>query len=81
MSINKLELDEKCIYEIEKQNLDKVKQFLSSGININSILRSKNVFWVNIIFLNNKKLFFISHIQIGYKLLFNFSYCILLWLK
>lgn len=62
MSINKLELDEKCIYEIEKQNLDKVKQFLSSGININSILRSKNEFWVKIFFNKIIKNCFTFHI-------------------
>ena len=49
MSISQQQLEENCIYEIEKDNLDKFQKILSSGFNINSVLRSKTEYWVNLI--------------------------------
>lgn len=45
MSITQRQLEENCIYDIEKNNLEKVKQFLSSGFNINSFFRSNYKLW------------------------------------
>lgn len=45
MSINQIDKEEFCINSIEKDNLDKLKQFLSSGITINSFLRSRRKIW------------------------------------
>jgi hypothetical protein len=47
-TINQQELEEIFICSIEKNNLDKLKQFLSSGFNVNSFLRSRNKIWVGI---------------------------------
>lgn len=45
MSINQIDKEELCINSIEKDNLDKLKQFLSSGITVNSFLRSRRKIW------------------------------------
>lgn len=47
MSISQQQLEENCICEIEKDNLDKFKKILSSGFNINSVIRSKTEYWVS----------------------------------
>ena len=47
MSISQQQLEENCICEIEKDNLDKFKKILSSGFNVNSVLRSKTEYWVS----------------------------------
>lgn len=44
--MNRQVLEENCICSIEKNNLEKVKQFLSSGFNINSFLTTRNKIWV-----------------------------------
>ena len=57
MSITQRQLEENCIYDIEKNNLEKVKQFLSSGFNINSFFRSNYKLWV--IFFSQLKIIYI----------------------
>jgi hypothetical protein len=48
MSITQLELEENCIQSIEKNNIEKLKQYLSSGgFSVNSFLRGKQMIWVN----------------------------------
>ena len=46
MTLSQQELEENCIYFIENKNLEKVKQFLSSGFNIHSMLHSRYNIWV-----------------------------------
>jgi hypothetical protein len=74
MSISQQQLEENCICEIEKDNLDKFKKILSSGFNINSFLRSKKEYWVS--FGLNKLKFYqfnliYKRIQIRFQLLVN----------
>lgn len=45
MSFSQMDLEESCVLSIEANNLDKVKQFLSSGYSVNSFIRSRNRFW------------------------------------
>ncbi len=51
MSMRQKELQEIFITNIEKNNLDKVKKFLSSGISVDTILHSQQLIWVG--FLTN----------------------------
>ncbi len=46
-STNQTDLEEKILDSIETNNLEKVKQFLSGGVNVNSLLRSRRNIWVN----------------------------------
>lgn len=46
ISICQKELEEVFISNIEKNNIDKVKKFLSSGISVDTILHSRNLIWV-----------------------------------
>lgn len=44
--ISPQDLEEICLSSIEKNNVEKLKQFLSTGFNVNSFLRSRNSkFW------------------------------------
>ncbi len=51
VSMRQKELEEIFISNIEKNNLDKVKQFLSSGISVDTILHSHQLIWVGIFVL------------------------------
>jgi hypothetical protein len=46
VSLRQKELEEIFISNIEKNNIDKVKQFLSSGISVDTILHSHQLIWV-----------------------------------
>ena len=46
MSAQQQSLEQKCIYAIESNELEKMKQYLSSGnIHVNSILTSRHKIW------------------------------------
>ena len=45
MSVVQQDIEENFINSIENNNVDKIKQFLSSGYHVNSFLRSRHIIW------------------------------------
>lgn len=45
MSLSQIELEQDCINSIESDNIDRIKQLVSSAFSVNAFLRSKHKIW------------------------------------
>lgn len=83
LDISQKDLEEVFITNIEKNNIDKVKKYLSSGINVDAILHSRQTIWDTNYFSILGKINVDCDFFFEYKALFDiqFSSCLLCWIS